>query len=95
MEEYLDVLDENGNLTGEKRTRSEVHSKGLWHKAVHIWVVNDNGELILQKRSHEKITNPDMWTTSTSGHLSAGDSSLVGAIGELNEEIGLQISRIC
>lgn len=54
-------LDENGNVTGEKRTRSEVHSKGLWHKAVHIWIVNDKRELILQKRSHEKITNPDMW----------------------------------
>ncbi len=94
MEEYFDVLDENGNLTGEKRTRSEVHSKGLWHKAVHIWVVNDKGELILQKRSHEKITNPDMWTTSTSGNLSVGDTPIAGAIRELNEEIGLQVSEL-
>lgn len=93
MEEYFDVLDENGNLTGEKRARSEVHSKGLWHKAVHIWIANDKGELILQKRSHEKVTNPDMWTTSTSGHLSAGDTSIVGAIRELSEEIGLKVDE--
>lgn len=34
-EEYLDVLDEKGNLTGEKKLRSEIHAKGLWHKVVH------------------------------------------------------------
>ena len=33
--EYLDILDCNGNKTGEKRPRKEVHSKGYWHKGVH------------------------------------------------------------
>lgn len=93
MEEYFDVLDENGNFTGEKRLRNDVHSEGLWHKAVHIWIVNDKGNLILQKRSHEKVTNPDMWTTSTSGHLSAGDTPITGAIRELSEEIGLKVNE--
>ena len=27
-EEYFDILDENGNLTGEKKLRSEVHRDG-------------------------------------------------------------------
>lgn len=93
MEEYFDVFDENGKLTGEKMLRSIVHQNGIWHKAVHIWVVNDKGELILQKRSHEKATNPDMWTTSTSGHLSAGDTPISGAIRELSEEIGLEVTE--
>lgn len=93
MQEYFDVLDEEGNLTGQKKLRDDVHKDGDWHKTVHIWIVNDKGELILQKRSHEKQTNPDMWTTSTSGHLSAGDIPLTGAIRELNEEIGLQVNE--
>ena len=29
MEELIDVLDENGNKTGEVATRKEVHKKGL------------------------------------------------------------------
>lgn len=88
--EEIDVLDENGNKTGEVVSREEVHKLGLWHKCVHIWIVNSKGEVLLQKRSSEKKTNPNKWTTATSGHLSAGDSSIEGAIRELGEEIGLQ-----
>lgn len=28
MEEYFDVLEENGNLTGKKKLRKEVHRDG-------------------------------------------------------------------
>ena len=28
--EYLDILDEEGNFTGKKETRSKVHKDGLW-----------------------------------------------------------------
>lgn len=34
--EYLDILDQNGKRTGEVKSREEVHSKGYWHKGVHI-----------------------------------------------------------
>lgn len=91
--EKFDVLDSNGNKTGNVKPRDEVHKDGDWHKAVHIWIINNQGELILQKRSKEKVTNPNMWTTSTSGHLSAGDTPIIGAIRELREEIGLQINE--
>lgn len=87
--EKIDVLDENGNKTGEIVSREEVHKLGLWHKCVHIWIVNGKGEVLLQKRSAQKIMSPNMWTTATSGHLSAGDSSIQGALRELGEEIGL------
>lgn len=87
--EYIDVLDENGNKTGEIKSREEVHKKGLWHRTVHIWVVNSNKDILMQLRSPEKKSNPNKWTTSASGHLSAGDESLDGAIRELGEEIGI------
>lgn len=88
--EKIDVLDQNGNKTGEVVSREEVHKLGLWHKCVHIWLINGKGEVLLQKRSKKKATHPNMWTTATSGHLSAGDSSIEGAIRELGEEIGLE-----
>jgi len=91
--ENIDILDENGNKTGEILSREVVHQKGLWHKTVHIWLVNDNNEILMQKRSSEKKTNPNKWTTSTSGHLSAGDESRTGAVRELHEEIGVEIAE--
>lgn len=87
--EYIDVLDENGNKTGEIKSREEVHEKGLWHRTVHIWVVNSNKDILMQLRSPQKKSNPNKWTTSASGHLSAGDESIEGAVRELGEEISI------
>lgn len=44
MEEYFDALDENGNLTGVKKLRKEVHRDGDWHRTVHIWIINNDNE---------------------------------------------------
>lgn len=88
--ELIDVLDEKRNSTGEVLSRKEIHKKGFWHRTVHIWVVNSKGQILLQKRSPLKKTSPNMWTTSASGHLSAGDTSIVGAIRETKEEIRIR-----
>ena len=91
MAEYFDILDENGNKTGERKLRSEVHRDGDWHRAVHIWIINQNGEVLLQRRSPNKDSNPNMLDISCAGHLSAGDESLEGAVRELKEELGLDV----
>lgn len=87
--ELLDILDEEGNKIGIKE-RSEVHRDGDWHKVAFVFVVNDKGEIILQKKSKEKQSNPNKWTASASGHLSAGDTEIEGAMRELQEEIGVK-----
>lgn len=89
--EYFDILDENGNKTGKTKLRSEVHRDGDWHKAVHIWIINDKGDILLQRRCATKDSNPNMLDISSTGHLSAGDSSLGGAIRELKEELNLDV----
>jgi isopentenyldiphosphate isomerase len=66
-----------------------VHAKGLLHRAVHIFVFNSRGELLLQKRSGTKDEYPLCWTSSASGHLSAGESYDEAAPRELEEELGL------
>ena len=91
--EYFDVLDENGNLTGKTKLRSEVHRDGDWHKAVHIWIINNNGDVLLQRRCPTKDSNPNMLDISSAGYLSAGDNSLDGAIRELKEELNLDVSK--
>ena len=92
MTELFDVLDENGNKTGIIKSREDVHRDGDWHRTVHIWIVNNQDEILLQKRSPNKDSYPNMWDISCAGHLSAGDSSLIGAIRELREELGLDIT---
>lgn len=91
MEEYFDVLDEEGNFTGTTKSKSEVHTKGYWHRTVHIWIINENNEILLQRRSNTKKRNPNILTISCEGHVSAGESSIQGAIRELSEELGLKI----
>lgn len=31
--EYLDIIDENGNLTGKQKPRNDVHASGMLHHA--------------------------------------------------------------
>lgn len=90
-EEYFDILDENGNKTGQTKARSRVHKDGDWHKSVHIWILNQNGDVLLQRRCSAKDLFPNMLDISCAGHLSAGDESLSAALRELKEELNLDV----
>jgi len=93
MEENIDIINkETGENTGEVKFKSEVHKDGLWHKTVHVWCVNSKGEILLQHRSKDKKNFPDMWDISVAGHISSGESSEQGALREIKEEIGIDIS---
>ena len=44
-EEIFDIVDENGNPTGETVSRAKAHEDGIRHRMAHIWVVREvNGE---------------------------------------------------
>lgn len=91
-EEMIDVLDAWGAPTGTIATRTRVHEEGLWHKGVHVFVLNSKNEVLIQKRSLEKVSNPGMWTVSAGGHIEAGQSALATAKRETAEEIGLRLT---
>ena len=87
--EFLDILNEKGDLLGVKKARQEVHEKGYWHKVVHVWIMNLKGEVLIQKRSAAKISDPNLWAISCEGHVTAGDTVVEAVLKELNEELGL------
>ncbi len=89
--ELFDVLDENGRKTGIVKARSQVHRDGDWHRAVNIWVVNDRNEVLLQRRADHKDSWPGYWDISAGGHIVAGEDSLMAAVQELYEELGLVV----
>ena len=88
--ELFDELDNKGNKTGRVLTRDEVFDQELWHGVTHVFIVNSNKEILLQFRGPEKKLAPNCWDTSVAGHISSGDSALVTAIREVEEEIGLR-----
>ena len=91
MEELIDVLDENGIKTGEILPRSEIHKKGLWHRAIAVAIVNENNQILLQQRSYKKDKNAGMWDISVAGHISTGQDALSAASREINEEVSVNL----
>jgi isopentenyl-diphosphate delta-isomerase len=87
-EELFDIVDERDQVVGQA-PRSVVHAQRRLHRAVHVFVFNSRGELLLQKRSATKDEYPLCYTSSASGHLSAGETYEVAAPRELEEELGL------
>ena len=91
MEEMIDVLNENGIKTGEILPRSEIHKKGLWHRAIVVAIVNEKNEILLQQRSANKDKNPGLWDISVAGHISSGQDALSAATREINEEVSVNL----
>ncbi|PIA37104.1 hypothetical protein AQUCO_03100094v1 [Aquilegia coerulea] len=93
-EEYLDVLTKTGEKTGISKPRGHVHRDGDYHRAVHVWIFSESTqELLLQRRADCKDSWPGLWDISSAGHISAGDSSLVTARRELDEELGVTLPK--
>ncbi|MDE3068075.1 MAG: NUDIX domain-containing protein [Verrucomicrobiota bacterium] len=88
-EDFFDVVNERDEVI-DRRPRSEVHARGLRHRAVHVQVFNSRGEVFLQKRSAKKDRQPGVWDSSCSGHVDAGETYDEAAVRELREELGLE-----
>lgn len=93
MDEFLDILTDEGKSTSEIRLKSEAHQLGLFHATVHIWFYTDDGQILLQKRGAQKETFPNHWDVSVAGHIHAGELINNAAIREIKEEIGLTIEE--
>ena len=90
--EIFDVIDKDGNPTGETVTREQAHTEGIPHRTAHIWILRKKeGRIqeLLQKRSKNKDSFPGMFDTSSAGHIQAGDEPLESALRELEEELGI------
>ena len=37
--EIFDVIDKDGNPTGETVTREQAHTEGIPHRTAHIWIL--------------------------------------------------------
>ncbi|WP_067036279.1 NUDIX hydrolase [Allomuricauda sp. CP2A] len=93
MDEWVDILDEQGNPTGQSCLKSEAHRKGLFHPTVHVWLYTKDGRVLIQQRGKHKATHPLLWDVSVAGHVASGEDLKVAAVREVAEEVGLPISE--
>jgi isopentenyl-diphosphate delta-isomerase len=91
MTERLDIVDMDGRPTGQIEEKSIIHSQGLWHRDVHVWLTNGR-ELLQQQRVWSKSIMPGQWDVSVGGHVAAGESYLAAARRETEEELGLRFA---
>ena len=89
--EILDVVDAD-DLVVDAMERGEIHRKGLFHRSVHVFLLDEAGRIYLQKRSFEKLEHPGKWDSSASGHVDSGESYQAAAARELEEEIRVKAS---
>ena len=94
--EWLDIVDMDGNPTGEVGERTQARRKGIWHRASHVWLVrkyDQEIQVLLQKRSRNKDSYPGCYDTSSAGHIPAGSGYEESALRELKEELGVTASE--
>ena len=89
--ELIQIVDENGNFTGQIMDKEEAHDKNLLHNEIAVFIINDNKQVLLQKRSANKRFNPNKWALCA-GHVDADESLETAALRELKEEVGIDIS---
>ncbi len=89
--ELIEIVDENGNYTGQVMDKEEAHDKNLLHNEVGIFIINDKKEILLQKRSANKRFNPNKWGLCA-GHVDAYETLEEAALREIKEEVGLDVS---
>ena len=91
--EYLDIVDEQGQPTGEIVSRTLAHTKGIRHRTAHIWIVrreNEHFQVLMQKRAMSKDSFPGKYDTSSAGHIQAGDEPLASGLRELSRMLAAQ-----
>jgi 16S rRNA (adenine1518-N6/adenine1519-N6)-dimethyltransferase len=92
-DEMLDVVNDQDVITGQS-PRSLVHTKGLLHRGIHVFLFTQDGKLLVQQRSRNKDSYPLAWDCSVSEHVKTGESYDQAARRGLMEELGLEVSAI-
>jgi len=72
--------------------RSKAHLDQILHRSGMIFLVRSDGKVLLQRRSPSNATFPGCWDSSSSFHVTFGESYEQAARRELKEETGVLAS---
>ena len=88
--EIRDLYNEKRDLIGKDHVRGEQLPIDGYHLVVHVWIRNSKGEYLISQRSANRPTYPLMWEC-VGGLVVKGEDSLLGAIREVKEEVGVDL----
>ena len=89
MAEYWDLFDKNRNFLGVTHRRGDVIPDGMYHLVVHAWIMDKSGHFLISQRQKGR-TDELLWER-TGGSVLAGETSLEGALREIQEELGIDL----
>lgn len=68
--------------------KTDVHRRGLRHRAISVLVRNSRGELLIQRRAAGKYHSGGLWANACCSHPRPGETTLAAAHRRLPEEMG-------
>ncbi|MBZ0315318.1 MAG: NUDIX domain-containing protein [Anaerolineae bacterium] len=89
--ELCDIFDASGTWTGRTVARGTELPPGEYYRVVQVWIRNENGDYLVQQRALHLVSGPGMWAT-TAGYVLTGEESVAGAVREVREELGLELT---
>ncbi|HEY5722568.1 MAG TPA: isopentenyl-diphosphate Delta-isomerase [Allosphingosinicella sp.] len=89
-EEQLILVAESGRARGTAG-KTEVHRRGLLHRAFSIFLVDREGRLLVQRRAYGKYHSGGLWGNSCCGHPRPGERTRSAAMRRLGEELGVEV----
>lgn len=89
--EQWDLVNGFRERTGKTWIRGNEMCEGDFHQVVHIWIMNEKSEFLIQQRQPWKIGWPNMWDCAAAGSVLIGETSEMGAIREVKEELGIDL----
>lgn len=93
IDEFVEILTEDGTFTGKQELKSIAHKHGMCHGISAVALINKNGKLLIQKRASTKKNEPNKWDLSGAGHMDVGERPQEAAIRELYEELGVKVQE--
>jgi isopentenyl-diphosphate Delta-isomerase len=84
----LSIVDEKDNVIGSAYY-DEIHTNGLLHRLVLVYIFDKNGRFFLQKRAPTKPHSGGLLAESVAAHVRPDEDYLQAAKRRMREELGL------
>lgn len=91
MAEYWDIYDANRELTGKTIKRGEPFSENEFYVCCEVWMMNSKNQILVTQRHPDKKAG-GQWEF-TGGGVLAGETTLLAAIREVEEELGVRLDE--
>lgn len=92
--ENVDILNDDGELTGEQMTLTGTNLVGKWHAGVHVALYTPDRRVLLQQRSKAIMFYPGFWELGVGGVVGAGENVFEAALREVYEEVGAHARKL-